>query len=187
MTFSRLVVVVIVIAALAGAVIWWRSRPAPPPPEAAAPVIRPARTITLGQSGDAPVRSFPGRVQSARGRRADVSFRVSGTMVELPVVANQIVSQGQLLARLDSRDFESRLAQATSAAAEARARLAAMQAGDRPEDIRILESQLAAEKARLTEAEADFTRTKNLFDRGAMTRDVRDRATRALAVAPASP
>ncbi len=185
MTISRLLVAVIVIAALAGAVHWWRGRPAPSPPEMTAPIVRPARTITLSRAGDAPVRTFPGRVQSARGRRADVSFRVPGTIVELPVVTNQIVSQGQLLARLDSRDFETRLAQATSAAAEARARLAAMQAGDRPEDIRILESQLAAEQARLTEAERDYTSNKNLFDRGAATRIDLDRATRAVEVARA--
>jgi len=147
---TKLLLAVVVIVALGGGVRWWRGRPAPLPPEAAAPVVRPARTVTLAPAGNAPVRSFLGRVQSARGRRADVSFRVAGTVVEMPVVTNQIVSAGQLLARLDSRDFETRLAQANSAAAEARARLAAMQAGDRPEDIRILESQLAAEQARLT-------------------------------------
>ena len=186
MTISRLLVAIVVIVALAGSMVWWRNRPAPPPLEVAAPVVRPARTITLGQAADAPVRSFPGRVQAARGRRADVSFRVSGTIIELPVVTNQIVSQGQVLARLDSRDFETRLAQATSAVAEARARLAAMQAGDRPEDIRILESQLAAEQARLTEAERDYDSTKRLFDQGAATRPDLDRATRAVEVARAS-
>jgi len=185
-TISRLLTAVVVIVALVGTVVWWRNRPAPIPPEAVAAVVRPARTITLGQAADAPVRSFPGRVQAARGRRADVSFRVPGTVVEFPVVNNQIVSQGQLLARLDSRDFETRLAQATSAVAEARARLAAMQAGDRPEDIRILESQLAAEQARLTEAERDYDSNKRLFDRGAATRIDLDRATRAVEVARAS-
>jgi RND family efflux transporter MFP subunit len=115
----------------------------------------------------------------------DSAFRVSGTIVELPVKANQSVAKGQLLARLDPRDFETRLAQASSAVAEARARLAAMQAGDRPEDIRILEEQLAAERARLDEAQLEFTRTRNLLDQGAATKDALDRATRALEVARA--
>ncbi len=132
------------------------------------------------------MRSFPGRVQSGRGRRVEVAFRVPGTILELPVRTNQDVKQGQLLARLDARDFETRLAQASSAVAEAKARLSAMEVGDRPEDVRILESQLAVERARLNEAELDFTRTRNLLDRGAATRDAFERATRALEVAKAS-
>ena len=181
---SRLLTALVVVAIVVGVVYWWR-RPAAAPPEAAAPVIRPARTLTLGPGGGPPARSFPGRVQAARGRRADVAFRVAGTIIEIPVRTDQLVSKGELLARLDARDFETRLAQATSAVAEARARLTAMQAGDRPEDIRIQESQLAAEQARLTEAERDYNSTKILFDRGAATRPDLDRATRAVEVARA--
>ena len=142
--------------------------------------------MTLGAAESGPVRSFPGRVQSGRGRRVDSAFRVPGTIIEIPVKTNQSVAKGQLLARLDPRDFETRLAQASSAVAEARARLAAMQAGDRPEDIRILEDQLAAEQARLNEAQLEFTRTRNLLERGAATKDAYDRATRALEVARAT-
>ena len=185
-TPSLLVTVAIALAVLAGVGYWWR-RPSPPQPAAEAAIpTRPARVVTLGTAEGAPVRSFPGRVQAARGRRVDLSFRVSGTLIELPVRTNQSVKAGEVVARLDARDFETRLAQASSAVAEARARLGAMQAGDRPEDVRILESQLAAEQARLREAELDFTRTRNLFDRGAATRDALDRATRGLEVAQAS-
>ena len=183
---SRLAIAVIVLGALAGAAYWWLRPSRPRPATEAGLVTRPARTMTLGQVDSPPVRSFPGRVQAGRGRRVDVSFRVPGTVVELPVKADQSVVQGQLLARLDPRDFETRLTQAASAVVEARARLTAMQAGDRPEDIRILESQLAAEQARLREAELDFTRTRNLLDRGAATKDTYDRATRAFEVAQAS-
>jgi len=182
---SRLLVVVIGLVVLAGIVFWWL-RPSSAPPATTSSVTRPARVMTLGQAESGPVRNFPGRVQSARGRRVDVAFRVSGTVIEVPVKANQSVTQGQLLARLDPRDFETRLAQASSAVAEARARLAAMQAGDRPEDIKVLESQLAVEQARLKEAELDFSRTQNLLNEGATTKDVYDRATRALEVAQAS-
>jgi RND family efflux transporter MFP subunit len=183
---SRLATAVIGIVVIGIAAYWWWFRPAPPPPAATAPSARPARTMTLGQGEGAPVRSFPGRVQAGRGRRADVSFRVPGTLVDLPVKTDQSVAQGQLLARLDPRDFETRVAQAASAVVEARARLTAMQAGDRPEDVRILESQLAAEQARLREAELDLTRTRNLLDRGAATKDAFERATRAFEVAQAT-
>jgi len=63
--------------------------------------------MALGQAEGAPVRSFPGRVRSGRGRRADVAFRVPGT-IEFPVKTDQSVAEGQLLARLDLRDFETR-------------------------------------------------------------------------------
>ena len=180
------------LAAVAGAGYWWSLRPSPAAaggrcPRAEAGEDRdPGPGEGGGAAGSAPVRSFPGRVQAGRGRRVDVSFRVPGTLLEVPVKTNQSVAKGQVLARLDPRDFETRLAQSSSAVAEARARLAAMQAGDRPEDIQILESQLAAEQARLREAELDFTRTRNLFDRGAATKDAFERATRAVEVARAN-
>jgi RND family efflux transporter MFP subunit len=183
---SRFIPIVVGLVVLAGIGFWWRSRPAPAPPAPPPVVVRPVRTMTLGPVAGATARSLPGRVQAARGRRVDVAFRVPGTVAELPVRTDQTVRQGQLLARLDVRDFETRVTQASSAVAEAQARLAAMQAGDRPEDIRILESQLAVEQARLTEAEQDFTRTQNLFDRGAATLGALDQATRARDVARAS-
>ena len=71
-TVSRLALAVIGIAVLAGAGYWWWLRPSPPPPAVeAGPPTRPVRTMTLGPAESGPVRSFPGRVQSGRGRRVD--------------------------------------------------------------------------------------------------------------------
>ena len=71
-----------------------------------------------------------------RGRRLDVVFRVPATILELLVRTNQNLTQGRLLARLDARDFETRLAPASSAVAEAKARFAALQAGAGPMTFR---------------------------------------------------
>ena len=68
-----------------------------------APVVRPVKTITLG--GDQGTgRSFPGKVQGAQ--RVNLSFRVQGPLVQLPVNEGDEVKKGQLLARLDPRDYQ---------------------------------------------------------------------------------
>ncbi len=68
-----------------------------------APVIRPVKTAAvqgfqLGEMG------FPASVDA--GRKLVVSFRVPGRLVELPVRKGQAVAKGDLIARLEPRDFE---------------------------------------------------------------------------------
>ena len=76
------------------------------------PVVRPVKTMVVG--GDQGERlSFPGTVQAAD--RAELSFRVAGPLVELPVNEGDEVRRGQLLARIDPRDFEIALAEARAA------------------------------------------------------------------------
>ncbi len=49
-------------------------------------------------------RQFPGEVRA--DQRAELAFLVSGPLVELPLQEGQLVEAGQLLARIDPRDFE---------------------------------------------------------------------------------
>jgi multidrug efflux system membrane fusion protein len=69
----------------------------------AAPVIRPVKTLVVGStfSGE---RTFPGIVQASQ--RVNLSFRVSGSLIELPVDEGMPVKKGQLLGRIDPRDFQ---------------------------------------------------------------------------------
>jgi RND family efflux transporter MFP subunit len=64
------------------------------------------------------VRQFPGEVRA--DRRAELAFRVSGPLVALPVQEGQIVRAGDLLARIDPRDFENEVESRRAAATEAR-------------------------------------------------------------------
>jgi membrane fusion protein, multidrug efflux system len=57
---------------------------------------------------DEELLELPGTVQAAQ--RSELAFQVSGLMIERPVVAGQRVAAGELLAQLDPRDFENRLA-----------------------------------------------------------------------------
>lgn len=82
------------------------------PAEEVPPVSRLVKTIVVGDVASSMERSFPGRVIA--GQRADLSFQVAGTLSELPVKEGQLVVQGQLLAKLNARDFENRYAAAKS-------------------------------------------------------------------------
>ncbi|MFI4956427.1 MAG: efflux RND transporter periplasmic adaptor subunit [Gammaproteobacteria bacterium] len=74
-----------------------------------APLVK---TVIVGAAGSSLERSFPGRVIA--GQRAELSFQVSGTLSELPAKEGQHVTQGQLLAKLNPRDYENRFASAKS-------------------------------------------------------------------------
>jgi len=69
--------------------------------------IRPVKTITLSSDGVRDTRQFPGKVRASD--RVDLSFKVDGPLVELPVKQGQAVKKGDLIARIDPRDFESKL------------------------------------------------------------------------------
>lgn len=75
----------------------------PPAPEA----VRPVKMITLKAGGLTREISLPGQVFPAR--QANMAFEVPGTMTDIYVTEGQEVSAGQLLARLDARDYKSAL------------------------------------------------------------------------------
>ena len=67
-----------------------------------APVVRAVKVVTVGDDS-AQNRSFPGRVQASD--QVDLSFRVGGPLVELPVLEGDFVSSGKTVARIDPRDY----------------------------------------------------------------------------------
>ena len=79
-----------------------QTMPRPAPEADWAPLVQ---VHVVGQQEE--LLEIPGRAQAAQ--RSDLGFQVPGLLVELPVVAGQRVDSGQVLARLDPRDFENRL------------------------------------------------------------------------------
>jgi RND family efflux transporter MFP subunit len=77
--------------------------------ETKAPVVRPVKTIVVGGAFTGR-RTFPGTVQAQD--RVNLSFRVSGPLIELPVDEGMEVTRGQLLGRIDPRDFQIELNEA---------------------------------------------------------------------------
>jgi RND family efflux transporter MFP subunit len=69
---------------------------------------RPAKIVELQPSNAGLRRTYPGTL--AASQQADLAFRVSGQLVELPAISGERVKAGDLLARLDPTDFENTIA-----------------------------------------------------------------------------
>ena len=134
-------------------------------PEAPAPVARPVKTVVIG--GESAVeRTLPGRVQASN--QVDLSFRVGGPLTEFPVTEGAMVAKGELLARIDPRDYEIALSKAEAAREKAVADYERMTA---------LYEKDAVSKAQLDQAKAarDVARAA-VDDAEAALRDTRLRA-----------
>ena len=66
--------------------------------------VRPAKIFIVGQGSKDLIRSFPGSVESSD--KAIQSFRVGGELKELPATPGQNVKKGDVLARLDPKDYK---------------------------------------------------------------------------------
>ena len=132
------------------------------PPEGE--TVKTVKIMTVSSGSGLASREFPGQVQASQS--AEMSFRVSGRLIELPVAAGQKVEAGAVLAKIDPRDFESRADSISSALAEAAAQVTAM-------------------KARLAEAELQHARTEESVSSGIEPASVLDEQRRVLDVATA--
>jgi RND family efflux transporter MFP subunit len=79
---------------------------------ASAAVVRPVETVVLG-GGESGRYYFPATVQAAD--RAEIAFRVPGQIIELPVNEGDNLRKGQIIARLDPRDYDVALREAKAA------------------------------------------------------------------------
>ncbi len=85
-------------------------------------------------------RTYTGEVVARQ--TTDLGFEVSGRIVALEADVGSSVAAGQVLARIDSRRFETRLAEASAQLSQAEARLAEKRAGPRPEVIAAARAEL---------------------------------------------
>ncbi len=80
-------------------------------------VVRPVKVMTVaGSSSNIPL-SFPGKTRA--NKRVDLSFKVPGPIVELPVEEGQFIKKGKLIARILPRDFKINLDAAKAKAVNA--------------------------------------------------------------------
>lgn len=83
------------------------------PEESTAPdpqsLARPARIVTLTQQANVFKRSYPGTLEAIQ--QADLAFRIGGQLMELPAEAGRHVKRGELLARIDPKDYQNTLAE----------------------------------------------------------------------------
>ena len=70
-------------------------------------LVRPVKTMVIESRVAFSGRKYPGRVRAHQ--QVDLAFQVAGPLIEFPVKNGDEVTQGQLLARIDPRDFENEL------------------------------------------------------------------------------
>ncbi len=132
-------------------------------------------------------RTFDRQIEIVGTLAADeevvVSTEVEGRVVELRVDMGSVVRRGEVLARLESRDFELRLAEAEATVRQVRARLGMPPDRDRidPEETAIVRQARAA----YDDARLRFQRIRQLRDRGVVSQQEFDQAEAALRIAEA--
>lgn len=109
-------------------------------------------------------RSLAGRNEAPHDRlfgngtveatEVEVSARVAGRVVELPVDEGDAVTKGALVAALESEELAAQVEQAKGALAAAEAALAEMEAGTRKEDLRMAEARYRAAAQAREQAQA---------------------------------
>lgn len=74
-------------------------------PAAKPEIVRPVKSIIVQAPSLERNRSFPGRVEATG--KVNLAFKVAGALTDLPIKQGQQVKKGQILAKLDSRDYRS--------------------------------------------------------------------------------
>jgi membrane fusion protein, multidrug efflux system len=137
--------------------------------EVQAPESRPAKFFTVKTSEEQNTRRYPAVVEA--NEKANVSFKVAGKIIKLNVKQGQLVNQGDLIAELDARDYELAVNRAKSQLEATQAEERALKIGVRPEDVRILENNLASAKTQFERDERFFKQRQGLVEKGAITRE----------------
>ncbi len=131
-------------------------------------VVRPVRTAVITSAPTMFRRTYPAVVLPAQ--QAELAFKVSGRIVELPIRAATQVEKGEVIAQLDKREFEAAVARLQSQREQATAQLAAMTTGARSEDIAALQAKVTAARAQLEAQQTQVNRLRQLADRGSVAR-----------------
>ncbi|MEN9273587.1 MAG: efflux RND transporter periplasmic adaptor subunit [Gloeomargarita sp. DG02_4_bins_56] len=125
-----------------------------------------------------------GRVEP--DQRVNLSPKVSGQLVALYVEQGERVRQGQVIARMDDRELQTRRQQAQANLAQAEARLLELERGNRPEEIAQVRAQVQAARSRYELARQRRQRNQELLAQGAIAQDTLDAAITEEATAAAT-
>ena len=134
--------------------------------------IRPVRAIKVGDMEAIQGRWYPGRAEAAG--EVELSFRVSGPLVTLPIKVGDTLKKGDLVAGIDPTDFQTALDLAKGNLERAKSELLAMQRGARPEEVEQLIAALAEAKAIAVAAQAEFERNTELLPSKAISKSQYD-------------
>lgn len=129
-----------------------------------AEVIRPVKTVVVVAESSIQEKSYPAIVLPAQ--QAELSFRTSGQIIELPIKAATQVKEDDIIAKLDTNDLQSQVTVLESQKEQAEAQLEALTSGARTEDLAALKASIAAAEAQVRAARDQRNRTQQLYEKG---------------------
>jgi HlyD family secretion protein len=150
--------IVVLLLLIGGAGLWqWRSA-------SAAPVVQTVRVRPVEAAEAARVDSVmlnaTGYVMAAH--KIELASKVIGRVAWVGVEMGDKIDKGQVLVRLEDDEYKARVAQAQGQLDNAKAQLAELEAGTRPQEIATSLARLAQAKADLGNAETNLSRLKAL-------------------------
>jgi len=160
-----------------------RLRPLPLPLGLALLLLLPACKAPWSHGTESGPLTLSGTVEV---HEVPLAFQVGGRIAKLAVDEGDRVAAGGTVAELDPADLQVALARARAEAAAAKATLAELEAGTRPQEIRVGRANLAKARADLALADTDLERTKKLLPADAASQAQLDQARRQRDVAAAA-
>jgi HlyD family secretion protein len=133
-------------------------------------------------AADGDVLSASGTVEVTE---ADLGFQVGGRIEAVDAAEGDRVEAGAVLARLEMSELSARRAAAAAQVSAARAQLAELEEGARPEELAQARSVELSAREQMEEAHRLVERLRPLHDGGAVSRQTLDEAETAYAVARA--
>jgi HlyD family secretion protein len=149
----RLLIGVLAMLAVAGALVyslrWWQPR-------------QPANLLRL-----------QGHLEATE---TDLSFKVPGLIEQIYFQEGDWVTSGQKAAVLEAKDLKDGIAKARADLAAAKANLAKMETGYRPQEVKEAQAQAGKTGADLANKRLDYERYENLYRRKVVAGQTRDKA-----------
>ena len=106
----------------------------------------------------------------------DLSFKVSGLIEQIYFQEGDWVTIGQKAAVLEAKDLKDEVAKARADLAAAKANLAKMETGYRPQEVKEAQAQAGKTEADLANRQLDYERYENLYRRKVVAAQTRDKA-----------
>jgi HlyD family secretion protein len=109
--------------------------------------------------------------------QVQVAPQVPGRVVRLPLQEGAAVRKGELVAQLDTTDYDLRLQEARAVLAQSQAQLDLALAGNRDEDVQRARAQVREAEAAARAAQADLARITQVYERKSATQKQMDDAS----------
>jgi membrane fusion protein YbhG len=132
------------------------------------------------EKSDHDVLHLSGHIEATE---TDLGFKVPGKITAIYFQEGDEIKAGQVVARLEDHDLLEEVKQAQARLETARANLAKMESGYRPQEVREAQAAVAEAQADYDDKAKDFYRKQNLFERQTVSASTRDKAEAAYLMA----